>query len=45
MSLSRFTRWRRVKGDNEIDVVQDGRIQQIGGSLLIRQVTAKDAAR
>ena len=38
-------RWRKVKGDTEIDVVEDGRIQQVGGSLLIRQVTSKDAAK
>nr|XP_053651853.1 cell adhesion molecule Dscam2-like [Cherax quadricarinatus] len=39
------TRWHRVTGKVEVAVVQDGRIQQVGGSLLIRQVTAADAGR
>ncbi|KAG0717009.1 Down syndrome cell adhesion molecule [Chionoecetes opilio] len=39
------TQWHRVKGKVEFPVVQDGRIQQVGGSLLIRQVTASDAGR
>ncbi|KAK8728929.1 hypothetical protein OTU49_008876, partial [Cherax quadricarinatus] len=37
--------WHRVTGKVEVAVVQDGRIQQVGGSLLIRQVTAADAGR
>ncbi|XP_071538216.1 cell adhesion molecule Dscam1-like [Panulirus ornatus] len=37
--------WRRISGKEEVTVVQDGRIQQVGGSLLIRQVTAADAGR
>ncbi|KAK8378810.1 hypothetical protein O3P69_009493 [Scylla paramamosain] len=37
--------WHRVNGKVEAPVVQDGRIQQVGGSLLIRQVTASDAGR
>ncbi|XP_069185985.1 cell adhesion molecule Dscam1 isoform X2 [Procambarus clarkii] len=37
--------WHRMFGEEEVAVVQDGRIQQVGGSLLIRQVTAADAGR
>ncbi|XP_071549821.1 cell adhesion molecule Dscam1-like [Panulirus ornatus] len=37
--------WRRISGKEEVTVVQDGRIQQVGGSLLIRQVAASDAGR
>ncbi|XP_068223029.1 cell adhesion molecule Dscam1-like isoform X2 [Palaemon carinicauda] len=37
--------WHRISGKVEVAVVQDGRIQQVGGSLLIRQVTAADAGR
>ncbi|XP_047475797.1 Down syndrome cell adhesion molecule-like protein Dscam2 isoform X2 [Penaeus chinensis] len=38
-------KWHRVNRKEEVPVVQDGRIKQVGGSLLIRQVTAGDAGR
>ncbi|XP_050730065.1 protein sax-3-like [Eriocheir sinensis] len=40
-----YDKWHKVNGKVESAVVQDGRIQQVGGSLLIRQVTAADAGR
>nr|XP_027222741.1 Down syndrome cell adhesion molecule-like protein 1 homolog [Penaeus vannamei] len=38
-------KWHRLSQKEEVPVVQDGRIKQVGGSLLIRQVTAGDAGK